>query len=84
MLGATRDALGFLWRTLGPARGVVFGFGALHVLLIGIYLAVERWLPSTTMVLVVAGLVWGQLLMIARMWLRVALMAARILARLPA
>lgn len=78
VLGAARDAACFVRHNLGATLGVFYGFGALNVLVIGIYLAVERWLPATLMVLIAAGLIWGQLLMIARMWLRVALMAGEI------
>lgn len=78
VLSAAWDAARFVRRNLAATLGVFYGFGALNVLVIGIYLVVERWLPSTLMVLVAAGLIWGQLLMIARIWLRVALMAGEI------
>lgn len=78
VLGAVRDAARFVRHNLRATLGVFYGFGALNVLVIGIYLVVEWWLPSTLMVLIAAGLVWGQLLMVARTWLRVALMAGEI------
>jgi len=76
--GATRKALGFVGRNLGATHALFYGVGAVSGVAMALYLCVERWLPGTMMSLVLAGLVWGQCLMLARSWLRVALTAAEI------
>jgi hypothetical protein len=61
-----------LWLTLG----VFYALGVAGVIVIGVYLGIEVVLPQTSFWLVLVALLWQQLFMFARQWLKVALYGA--------